>query len=299
MKLQEHGQEKYGNELVFASSREAGWRGVALEHRRHPKKFLSSFEVDHFEIGIATATHPDCVVSRTGDRLRQHTRVEPGTIWFCPTGVLEEDIDISHWHDVLHVYIPRERFEELSETRGGAPNRPEAVRYLGGIFDERLRQAGLLLLQELNAPGSAGSLRVDVLTLALTECLVDRHSSEVRYGRAAEGRHRLDEKRLRRVLDFMAANLDRDIALDDLARIACVSAFHFSRVFADTVGVPPHRYLSHLRLERAKTLLALGKTSIVEIALTSRFASQSSFTRAFRRATGSTPMAFVQAPRRS
>jgi AraC-like DNA-binding protein len=55
------------------------------------------------------------------------------------------------------------------------------------------------------------------------------------------------------------------------------------------MGVPPHRYVSRRRLESAKAMLATGRASLSEIALESRFSSQSSFTRAFRRATGMTP----------
>jgi AraC family transcriptional regulator len=53
--------------------------------------------------------------------------------------------------------------------------------------------------------------------------------------------------------------------------------------------VPPHRYLSRRRLESAKAMIATGRTSLSEIALDCRFSSQSSFTRAFQRATGVTP----------
>lgn len=292
MQLREHGAIKYGGDDILATSAAAGWRGLAVEHRRHPKGVLPSFQLQHMEICIATGCHPECVVSRTGDGLRQHTRVEPGTIWLCPVGVLEEDIDISEWHDTLHLYVPPERFAELSGVRGGAAARPTAVRYLGGIYDERIRLIGMRLLAELAAPGTAGPLLVDTLAHRLTECLADSYSSGAPGRAASDNNQRLDNRRLRRVLDYMAAHLEDDIGLDDLARVACYSPFHFSRVFANTVGTSPHRYLSHLRLERAKTLLALGRTSIAEVALASCFSSQSNFSRAFRRATGSTPAAY-------
>jgi AraC family transcriptional regulator len=169
---------------------------------------------------------------------------------------------------------------------------PETVRYLGGIYDEPIRLIGKALLNELRAPGAAGHVRVDTLALKLTERVVNNYSSDARpYGTNDAGR-RLDERRLRRVLDYIAAHIDEDVSLHDLADAACFSAFHFSRVFAATIGMPPHRYLSQLRLERAKTLLSLGQTPICDIALTCCFSSQSNFTRAFRRATGSTPMAY-------
>lgn len=92
----------------------------------------------------------------------------------------------------------------------------------------------------------------------------------------------------------MTAHLEDDLTLEDPAGAACYSVFHFIRAFTDTTGMPPHRYLSRMRLERAKTLLALRTMPIAEIAQGSRFSSQSSSTRAFRRATGTTPQAYRQ-----
>jgi AraC family transcriptional regulator len=294
MDLQEHGETKYGDKDVLASSSARAWRGIAAEHRRHPAGQIPSFRPQHMEIGIATGCHPESIVSRTGDGLRQHTRVEPGIIWFCPVGVLEEDIHISHWHDVLHIYVPSERFAQVSEARGGRQSRPDEVRYLGGVYDERIRLIGRELADEMHNPSAAGSMRIDTQSFNLTACLVDNYSSNAPVVKAGGGELRLDAMRLRRVLDFMAAHLEADIGLNDLAREARLSAFHFSRVFASTMGVPPHRYLSELRLERAKTLLALRVTSIAEIAAICCFSSQSNFTRAFRRATGETPLTFRQ-----
>ncbi len=293
MQLGEHGAFKYGGDTdLFATSAAIGWRGLAVEHRRHPKSVIPSFKPQHMEVCIVTGSHPDCVISRTGDRIRQRSRVEPGSIWLCPVGVLEEDIEISAWHDTLQVYMPPERFARLSDDRGGAAARPEAVRYLGGVYDERIRRIGARLLAELCAPSAGGALLIDILALRLTEYLIDTHSSDVPQ-RGTGDQHRLDDRRLRKVLDYMAAHVEDDVRLDDLAGAACLSAFHFSRVFASTMGMPPHRYLGHLRLERAKTLLALRRSSIADVALATNFSSQSNFTRAFRRATGVTPLAYA------
>jgi AraC family transcriptional regulator len=94
---------------------------------------------------------------------------------------------------------------------------------------------------------------------------------------------------LRRVLAYIEEHLADDIAVADLANVACLSIFHFTRAFAATMGAPPHRYVSQRRLESAKAMIATGRASLCEIALDCRFSSQSSFTRAFRRATGMTP----------
>ena len=110
---------------------------------------------EHTEICIATACHPDCVVTRRGDGVHQRTRVEPGTIWLCTVGTLEEDIRISEWHDILHIYLPPQRFSDISDVTGTRLS-TQFVRYLGGIYDEVIRKAGLELLSEMRAPSAAG-----------------------------------------------------------------------------------------------------------------------------------------------
>lgn len=292
MQLQDQGAAKYGANALLASSVAAGWQRMMAEHRHHPKAEIESFRPQHLEIVIATGCHRDCVASRTGDRIRQHTRVEPGTIWFCPVGVHEEDIILSDWHEALHLYLPTERFAELSAARGGASHRPESLPYLGGFFDEQIRRIGSGLLGQMQAPSAAGAVRIDTLALELTARVVDSYSADARRTGASEKHHRLDTRRLRRVLDFMTAHLEDDVGLEDLAREASFSTFHFVRVFADTMGMPPHRYLSRMRLERAKTLLSLRTMPIAEIALACCFSSQANFTRAFVRATGLTPKEF-------
>jgi AraC family transcriptional regulator len=103
---------------------------------------------------------------------------------------------------------------------------------------------------------------------------------------------RLDDRRLRRVLAYIEEHLAEDITVAGLANVACLSVFHFTRAFA--TGVPPHRYVSRRRLETARAMIATGRASLSEIAFHCRFSSQSSFTRAFRRAMGMTPAEYRQ-----
>ena len=102
----------------------------------------------------------------------------------------------------------------------------------------------------------------------------------------------LDDRRLRRVMQFIATNLKNNIRLRDLARAANLSPFHFARAFRKATGESPHRFVRGCRLERAKDLLAQDDLSLAEIALACNFSSQSSFTRAFTRAYGIAPGKF-------
>jgi AraC family transcriptional regulator len=94
------------------------------------------------------------------------------------------------------------------------------------------------------------------------------------------------------VLEYMAAHLDEEIGIEELAGVACLSPFHFIRMFRNRVGTTPSRHLGRMRLDHAKTLLATRNLALYEVALCCCFSSQASFTRAFRRATGMTPQEY-------
>ena len=290
MDLYDHGRQKYVIGEVLGSAVACDWSGVAAELRYHPPGELPPIDLEQTEIGIATASHPDTVVGRSGNGVRQSTRAVPGTIWTCPAGIREVDISMNAWHECLHIYLPHARFAQLSEVRGGPVVTARDIDYLADIDDELIRQIGWTLLAELKAPTSAGRVLVETLALALTARLTQAHAAGVPDRAERVGtRHALDELRVSRVIDYMAQHLDAEIGIDDLAAVACLSPFHFIRMFRRRTGMPPARYLGRMRLERAKTLLAEGESSLAEIAAACRFSSQANFTRAFHRATGSTP----------
>jgi AraC-like DNA-binding protein len=102
----------------------------------------------------------------------------------------------------------------------------------------------------------------------------------------------LSRERLKRVQDYIEAHLDEDLSLTVLADIACLSPYHFSRSFKETVGVGPQRYVIQRRIERAKTLLRRTREPLALIALEAGFSDQSHFTTIFGREMGVTPGRF-------
>ncbi|MBP3127318.1 AraC family transcriptional regulator [Thalassospira sp. ER-Se-21-Dark] len=101
-----------------------------------------------------------------------------------------------------------------------------------------------------------------------------------------------EDKRVRAVIDYMAAHLDANISLDDLAMITGLSRFHLLRVFRAATGLPPHTYFNHMRLRRAKRLLFDG-ASIADAAAATGFADQSHLNRHFKAMWGVSPGAFI------
>lgn len=293
MHLYDHGLEKYGSADILESAVACEWKGIGAELRYHPAGELPTIDIQQTEIGVATAAHGNAVVSRCGNGVRQTNHVRPGTIWTCPAGVREEDIQLVEWHECFHVYLPHSRFQELSDASGGAAVKPEDILYLADVPDALIRQSSFALLDALRAPTSAARVLAETLALTLAARLgqtcAPNSAAQVK---ALEVAHALDDVRLRRVFAFIEAHIEDDIGIDDLAGIACLSPFHFSRMFTRRTGVPPARYLGQRRLQRAEAMLAAGDMKIGEIALACCFSSQANFSRAFRRAKGVTPGAY-------
>ncbi len=85
----------------------------------------------------------------------------------------------------------------------------------------------------------------------------------------------------RRCLELMRARLSEDISLDELAAEARLSAFHFARMFKESLGVPPRVYLTQLRIEKACELLEHTDLPITEIALEVGYSSNQVLARVF------------------
>jgi AraC family transcriptional regulator len=104
-------------------------------------------------------------------------------------------------------------------------------------------------------------------------------------------------KRFEAVLRYIDTNLEGDLSVDALSRVANFSKFHFHRQFAAYVGVPVARYVQLMRLRRAARRLASREScTVLDAALDAGFDSPEAFSRAFRRVFGMAPGAFRQRP---
>lgn len=98
--------------------------------------------------------------------------------------------------------------------------------------------------------------------------------------------------RIERVRAYIRDHLDEPLDLDTLAEVACLSRFHWTRIYQAMTGESPSETVRRLRLERAARELANGEHDLHRLAIRSGYASQSAFTRAFANAYGQPPAAF-------
>jgi AraC family transcriptional regulator len=101
-------------------------------------------------------------------------------------------------------------------------------------------------------------------------------------------------QRVLEVLVYIQKHLDRPLALDELARVAHFSPFHFHRIFRGMVGESVKEYIRRLRLERAAHRLRYWEQSVTVIAIDAGYEAHESFTRAFRGMFGKSPLEYRQ-----
>jgi AraC family transcriptional regulator len=283
------GQRKYPRSRLLLSSADRGWMTLSAELRSHSAGRIVSIEQQSVEVVIALAA-TDGPVTRIGAGREEPTRPD----WLVPTGVgAPQEIVLSKpMPKTLHLFLPIQQFDSLADQYNLSKSLVRSVQYVGGLNDDLIRQVGMSVLNELSEQSATSRMVAEMSSLMLATRLIQNYVDRDLIDRIAGGPARLEHARMRRVLDYIDQHLERDMTVTDLAQVAHLSEFHFARVFATTMGMPPQRYVSQQRLTAAKKMIAAGKLPLSEIAFRSGFSSQASFTRAFRRATSMTPGEF-------
>ena len=158
------------------------------------------------------------------------------------------------------------------------------------VTDDQLTHL-LFALEAERAKGySAGRVFVDCIENALANILLA--SFNTLSPRSIPGRRGVAPHVLRRVLDFMHANIDKQIGLKDLAGCAGLSLSHFSFQFLRKHESNPHQYMLLLRIERSKELLTDHRLSVLDVGLEVGFRNQQHFATAFRNSVGVPPSVY-------
>jgi len=103
---------------------------------------------------------------------------------------------------------------------------------------------------------------------------------------------------VQRAVRYIHEHHAQDISLRDIAEAANLSPYHLARLFKQSMGAPPHRYLIRVRVQSAHSLLSIGaeRRSLAEVATTVGFSDQSHLTRHFKRVLGVTPGQLTASP---
>jgi len=198
--------------------------------------------------------------------------------------------------EVCHVYLPQDALRRFAETDMDGLPMPH-IKELFAVDDPWLKGFFQMLISEFELSAESKQ-RGDALFVTQAEHLLIRHllrwhSDATNRDLAAltcpQGVNPLRSVTLKRVEEYVAANLSRDIPLPDLAKVACMSIGHFLRAFRAASGTTPHRYVIEQRLHRASTLLRTTTLAVSRIATECGFKTPAHLSSRFRAHIGASP----------
>lgn len=258
-----------------------------------------SFDNDTREVSAETPIdrHLVSIVLRSGKvRLSVAGRIvhdgpcTPGMLQVTEPGVRVRGV-FRGPYDVLHLHVPNSLIAALGrEVSDSDPGSLRSGAFL--IQDpivERLARA-LLAADETGAPFR--ELYADSISTAIVARLLasTQRTTAAQRPKIAE----LARWRLRRVMEYVETNLAEPVSLNDLALAAGLTRMHFAAQFRAATGLSPHEYLLRRRIERAQEMLLDANATLVDIALSVGFQTQSHFTSVFKRFVGQPPRAWRQ-----
>lgn len=199
---------------------------------------------------------------------------------FVPRGA-DASVEFGTSARSVNLVFPKGCLDGMVEDRARGPITPL-------LFDCNHTLIGLisLLEMELLRPGMAADMIAEqaMRSIALILSGIDP------YGFLPESdRITIAPARLRRVVEFIEANLAEPLTIDLLAHVAGLSPFHFSRVFRSATGISPYRYVCERRLLKAQRMLMAADTQIQDIASACGFPRHANFSAAFARERNMSP----------
>jgi AraC-like DNA-binding protein len=199
---------------------------------------------------------------------------------FVPHGA-DASIEFGTSARSVNLLFPKGQLDAMVEDRARGAINPL-------LFGSNSSLIGLISLIELELfrPGLVADMIADqaIRSMALILSGVDRHGFIAECERVT-----IAPARLRRVIDFIEANLSQPLTLELLAHIAGLSVFHFARVFKLATGSSPYAYVNDRRLLLAQRLLMAREMAVQDIAPLCGFPRHANFSAAFARARGMSP----------
>jgi AraC family transcriptional regulator len=213
--------------------------------------------------------------------------VADGQAVFCPR---------REWHNiswdetisVLSIRIPDSSVVEAARERLRDRSLEVVPRHV--VTDDRLTHLLFALEAERARGYSTGKLFVDCIEIAMANLLLTSFNTVA--PRSIPRKGGMAPRVLRRVVEFMHANIDKQIGLKDLADCAGLSLSHFSFQFRASTNQSPHQYMLRLRVERSKKLLADSRLSVLDVGLEVGFSNQRHFATVFRNSVGVPPSVY-------
>ncbi|MBB1251191.1 helix-turn-helix domain-containing protein [Rhizobium sp. G21] len=264
------------------SSRDQGWSSLLVDVHSgvSSTESYSSVATPDLRIGVTLAGSFHCD-TRLGGQWRQdhftpgstmlHRTIEKTNYRFPDRR--EQDFRLGL------IYLPQQLLMAADEEfrRTGKLSETPAYRSVL-VRDRAVSEVVHALVEAMDADG--GDLYADATATWLAAHILRRYGMRSLSDDPRSPGH-LTDSRLARVLEFMSENYDQPLTLDRLATEACISRFHFLRLFKEKTGHSPIKHLANIRFAAARRLLLSTDLPISEIARLSGFTSLSGLSKQF------------------
>jgi AraC family transcriptional regulator len=235
---------------------------------------------DPSSVAVAFVTVPAAVVQPEGKPVETR-HIGADTVGVCGPGVIDWLV-VDRWSDTVEITGSVQLRQEIAAELG-VEREADLAEFFGWsdpviVAIARRLRAGLrewTYVSELE--------RDSLVRAAYARTFIARLG-----GRNTGPAGALDHVRLRRVIEYVQANVQHGLSLADLAGVAALSPFHFARAFRAATGLTPHQFVTSGRLERAAVLLRAGAT-VDAAAAGVGFSNLRHFRRLFREQFGISP----------
>ncbi|MEV4803265.1 AraC family transcriptional regulator [Nonomuraea sp. NPDC049421] len=259
--------------------RHPGLGGLDLMHARFVRHRFGRHSHETYAIGVVEQGEEEI---RFADGVE---RAGPGGVVLIEPGVVHTGQARTPDGWTYRVLYPGvEQMRAAAAELGGGAGTPSFSRRI--VADPRLARQVAAAHRAARPGGAADAdLRLHALLVRLLAA----------YGASGRTRReRTDQRALERARDLLHAGLPCPPPLTELATSVGLTPFGLVRSFRARYGMPPHAYVTHLRVTRARTLLAAGLPP-AEVAQLVGFCDQSHLSRHFRRLVGVPPRAYQRA----
>ena len=216
----------------------------------------------------------------------------PGTLGLLNPGDSHEDLETPQDRQCLTVSLKGEFFQELAHDLGF---RSETHPYFSVPkleCDAPLKRTFEALRDEIDGRQVGREVMITSLVTELGIQLLRRfHDPGLNLEKFYANRP-LAPWRVRKALEYLSEHYSDEFNLGRVAEASGLSKYHLDRVFKYSTGLSPSRYVTNLRLDKAKHLLVSSPRPIADIAVGLGFSDQSHFTHVFKRFIGVTPKAY-------
>ena len=285
---------------LILSSTHVGWEGLSVQVFHEPNELESLHAPSSADLMLGMYLGGAIHVERREGQGSWHGRdMHSGDLFLNWRG--SPAYEARTWSlssiptQVLNLSISQELVARAAQEEVGVDlARLEA----GGRADFRdplITQIVLALWRELEKPAPAGNLYAQAAAqLLVVHVLRHYTSSGTRLRAMPLSPHKLKERQVQHLLEFIQAHLNEQLSLETLAQQVGFSPHHFAQLFRRATGTSPHQFVLRQRLERAQWLLQETELPLAQVAGECGFAHQSHLTQVFKRHLGRTPHAYRQ-----